>query len=457
VQHRRHTLTALGGVAALTGLLCLAGLPAAQADDPAYPSREQVEDARSAVAASADDVGAIQAQLAMAAEQLDALHIAAAQATEAYNGARWRLEQARQAVRAAQEKAARAQRKMRSQRNHLSEVLSQQYQSGNGMSQLGTLLDADGAQTMLDSYSALSGAAQSLQAVYDRFDATNALAQVFRAQARTAVKARQSAAREAATLREAAQSAVDGQAGEVAAVTARKNELLGALAAAQNISVSLARQRQQALEEIRQQQAQAAAEAAARAAARAAAQARAEQRAAAAAESQSDSRPPVRGEGGGNEAAPPPPQPQPPPPPAPNPPPPPPPPPPPAPPPPSGEASAAVDFAYAQLGEPYVWGAAGPDSWDCSGLTMGAWAAAGVSIPHYTVDQYYATTPVSYSSLRPGDLVFWASEPGNPATIFHVGMYVGNDQMIHAPRTGRNVELVSMWYWVPPTSYGRVG
>ena len=114
-----------------------------------------------------------------------------------------------------------------------------------------------------------------------------------------------------------------------------------------------------------------------------------------------------------------------------------------------------MDFAFAQLGEPYVWGAAGPDSWDCSGLTMGAWAAGGVSLPHYSVAQYYATTPVSYTDLQPGDLLFWASDPNNPDTIYHVALYIGNDQKIAAPQTGRNVEISSVWSW-PPTYFTRV-
>jgi cell wall-associated NlpC family hydrolase len=88
---------------------------------------------------------------------------------------------------------------------------------------------------------------------------------------------------------------------------------------------------------------------------------------------------------------------------------------------------------------------------------MGAWAAGGVTLPHYSVAQYDASTPVTYAQLRPGDLIFWASDPADPASIFHVALYIGDDQMIQAPRTGRNVEVVSMWYWIPPTSYGRVG
>jgi cell wall-associated NlpC family hydrolase len=114
-----------------------------------------------------------------------------------------------------------------------------------------------------------------------------------------------------------------------------------------------------------------------------------------------------------------------------------------------------VNFAYAQLGDPYVWAAAGPNAWDCSGLTMGAWAAAGVSLPHYTVSQYYATTPVSYSQLRPGDLIFWASDPSDPNTIFHVAIYIGNGKMIQAPHTGEYVEISDVFSWESPDFFTR--
>ncbi|MFV2176584.1 NlpC/P60 family protein [Actinomadura sp. LOL_016] len=103
----------------------------------------------------------------------------------------------------------------------------------------------------------------------------------------------------------------------------------------------------------------------------------------------------------------------------------------------SGAAGTALDFAYAQLGKPYSYGAEGPSSYDCSGLTMKAWGAAGVSITRTTNSQYAATKRVAKSDLQPGDLVFFSG-------LGHVGMYVGNGQMIHAPRTGKNVEVVSI-------------
>jgi peptidoglycan DL-endopeptidase CwlO len=121
----------------------------------------------------------------------------------------------------------------------------------------------------------------------------------------------------------------------------------------------------------------------------------------------------------------------------------------------SGGASQAVAFAMAQLGEPYVWAGAGPDQWDCSGLTQGAWGSAGKYLSHYSVAQYYETSRVSYGQLRPGDLIFWSSN-GTPGGIFHVAMYIGNDQMVHAPRTGVPVKIENVWYWQSPDFFGRV-
>lgn len=102
----------------------------------------------------------------------------------------------------------------------------------------------------------------------------------------------------------------------------------------------------------------------------------------------------------------------------------------------SGPARVAVEFAYAQLGKPYVWGADGPDAYDCSGLTMAAWAQAGVSLPHSSTAQFSAGPHVSKSGLQAGDLVFF----GVP-TIHHVGIYVGGGQMIHAPHSGTVVQI----------------
>ncbi|MGR3936383.1 NlpC/P60 family protein [Streptomyces sp. BRA346] len=94
------------------------------------------------------------------------------------------------------------------------------------------------------------------------------------------------------------------------------------------------------------------------------------------------------------------------------------------------KAAKAIDFAESQLGKPYVWGATGPNSYDCSGLTQAAWKAAGVSLPRTTWDQVKAGTRVSTSDLEPGDLVFFYDD------ISHVGLYIGDGMMIHAPKPG---------------------
>ena len=122
-------------------------------------------------------------------------------------------------------------------------------------------------------------------------------------------------------------------------------------------------------------------------------------------------------------------------------------------PPTSGNAAAAIAFARAQLGEPYQYGAAGPNAWDCSGLTMMAWQAGGKSLPHYSVAQYQQSTPISLAQLQPGDLLFWGD--GGPTSIYHAAIYTGNGMMIHAPRPGRKVEEVSMYYWITPNYFAR--
>ncbi|HEX2294031.1 MAG TPA: NlpC/P60 family protein [Actinomycetota bacterium] len=104
---------------------------------------------------------------------------------------------------------------------------------------------------------------------------------------------------------------------------------------------------------------------------------------------------------------------------------------------PNAGAQTAVEAALSQVGKPYQWAAAGPDSYDCSGLTMWAWAQAGVALPHNSGMQYAATPRVDRSDWQPGDLLFF----GSP--IHHVGMYIGNGQMVEAPYTGAQVRVVS--------------
>jgi cell wall-associated NlpC family hydrolase len=120
----------------------------------------------------------------------------------------------------------------------------------------------------------------------------------------------------------------------------------------------------------------------------------------------------------------------------------------------------AVTFALAQLGKPYVYGAAGPESYDCSGLTMAAWTTAGVDLPHYTVAQYQAGVPVADPSLlAPGDLIFIPGDDGSlvPPNPQHVGMYIGDGYVIEAPQTGDVVKIVGLSSFRPVIGIRHVG
>ncbi|MGY1712709.1 NlpC/P60 family protein [Geodermatophilus sp. SYSU D00758] len=101
-------------------------------------------------------------------------------------------------------------------------------------------------------------------------------------------------------------------------------------------------------------------------------------------------------------------------------------------------AQAAVDTALAQVGDPYVWGAGGPDAFDCSALIQYAYAAAGITLPHSSRMQSTTGTAVSRADLRPGDLIFYRSP------VSHVSMYVGNGQMVHASTSGQPVKVVAV-------------
>jgi peptidoglycan DL-endopeptidase CwlO len=453
-----RTLTPARGAVAALLLAAGAGLAAAPAaadpDRPAMPSREQVEQARDRAAQTAGDVAEIKARLALANQELERAAVAAEQAAEAWNGARWELEQANAALAAARKDAARARRELSAQREVIGALVASSYQQATEITGLNAMMSAEGPEGVLDQYVAFQGASTSMQADYERYAAGEVVAQGFAVEARRARAHQQEVARLAAAARDRASDAAQAAQSAAATIAEDKDRLVRELARAQGISVSLARQRQSALEEIARQRAaeRAAAEAAAAARQQAREQARREA-AEQAAERAAARREKVRERADRPEqrrdpAPAPQPAPQPPPQPAPQ--------PAPAPAPPArGGVSAVIGFAKQQVGEPYQWGAAGPDAWDCSGLTMRAWERAGVSLPHYSVAQYDAGTPVTAGQLRPGDLVFWSSS-SSPSGIHHVALYAGDGMIVHAPRTGRPVAVESMYYWVPPTHFVRV-
>ena len=115
----------------------------------------------------------------------------------------------------------------------------------------------------------------------------------------------------------------------------------------------------------------------------------------------------------------------------------------------SSAASTAIKVACAQVGDPYVWGAAGPDAFDCSGLTQYAYGKAGIHLTHYTGAQWREGRAVRRSEARPGDLVFFFSD------LHHVGLYIGNGKMVHASRAGKPVSVASISY-MPLAGFRRV-
>lgn len=109
--------------------------------------------------------------------------------------------------------------------------------------------------------------------------------------------------------------------------------------------------------------------------------------------------------------------------------------------PPDATVAAAIAAARTRLGDPYVWGGTGPTSFDCSGLTQWAYAHAGIRLPRTAAQQWGVGPHPALSQLQPGDLLFWATDLHDPATIHHVTLYIGRGLMIAAPHTGTNVQV----------------
>jgi hypothetical protein len=108
---------------------------------------------------------------------------------------------------------------------------------------------------------------------------------------------------------------------------------------------------------------------------------------------------------------------------------------------PEGVARAAIRFASGEVGKPYVWGATGPDTYDCSGLILRAFQAAGIDLPRVSRDQFDAGGHVPVKQAQAGDLLFYATDPSDPATIHHVMLYMGDGQMVEAPYSGESVRV----------------
>lgn len=107
----------------------------------------------------------------------------------------------------------------------------------------------------------------------------------------------------------------------------------------------------------------------------------------------------------------------------------------------SDAAATAIAFAKKQLGDPYVWGAEGPDAFDCSGLVLKAYREAGIALPRVAENQYHAGAMLPVKEAQPGDLLFWGYDPADPRTIHHVAIYLGGNKVLEAEQSGVPVQI----------------
>ena len=409
----RMPLRSRSGRALLCALLVLtlAGLPPvdiATADDPP-PGPGDVQAAQQDAQRRADQVAAVEQQLAAAQSREQDLDVQAEQAVERYDGATVHQLLAEQAAAQALIAAAQAETGRQAARTAEGQLAAEQYRMGvppglvgfDGVLQARDIHAADSAREVQRD---VDGQAQVVVATATGTAARAAAAAAAAQQAATA--ARQAAAQVQQDRRQA-EAQLAQQRTQVAALDGEHAALLGELAAAEQVSLDLVQRREQAL-----------------AAAATERQAEASRRAALAAQAPSAAPRADDAEAGTDGTDP------------------------------ATDPAAAVRYARAQLGLPYVWGAAGPDTFDCSGLTMRAWERAGVQLPHFAADQYAASQPLGYRQLQPGDLVFW-SHDGTPQDIYHVALYLGDDQIIEAPRTGTVVKVASLWIMGTPNYYAR--
>lgn len=391
----------------------------------AVPTQSEVDAARQRAAQAGTAVERVQARLDEVAALADAADERAARAAEAYNGAAYAVTTSRRAEQVAKAAAAKAAADLRRQEDDFRGVVVATGAQAVDLGPVGAALDAEGMETLLDRISADQVVHDLLAARQRAWTTASARAEQTRRAATAATAKAEQALDAAAAARDRAQRAAAEATAARAGLERRRSTLIASMARLQGTSVALARQRQQGLAAQRVAAREAAAR---RASAReAAARQAAARRSQDAQKSERDQKDQKKDQPTRHDT--------------------------PAPAPGRG-AQAAIAFARAQLGEPYVWGADGPGSWDCSGLTSAAWAAGGKSLPHYSVAQYDASTPIDAADLRPGDLVFWG-DSSSPSSIFHVALYVGGGRIIHAPRTGRPVTEDSLYYWRTPDFYAR--
>lgn len=384
-------------LAVMVCLLALGVTPAAA--DPDTPSAREVRQAKEKARERARDVGRIQARLARADDQLRELRGEVEKLIERYHGERVKLQRARDDHRDAKQRLADATRTVDATRAEIAELAAEQYQTRGGLTELSAMVTGEGGvRGFVDRMSTVHALAEERKATFDRMRSAEIVADVLRQEAHDAMVAQREATERVAEAKRAAEADVSEQLEKVEVIEKERAELEAELADARRNAGKLERAREAALARAR---------------------ARAAQRSAAASAAQLS-----YGSGGA----------------------------------PANKGQAAAQAALRWLGTPYSWGggtASGPSygiahgsnihGFDCSGLTLYAWAQVGVYLDHWTGTQWTSGPHVPLNRLRPGDLVFFGRITSNPGDIHHVGMYIGNGRMVEAPYTGAVVRISSIW------------
>ncbi len=390
------------------GLLMALSLPPAAGSpdrwrlegNPNPPSMAQINAAENQVRQHEAALGAEQGKLSAASAMLARLQTQAEVLTESYDQTQVNEQRAASAYRVTQARLRRAEQQQAASQQRLARLAAEEFESSGGFDSVTAMLgDAHGPQAYLDQVGMGQVLAQSGTETLASDQADNAVATVFRTQAHELLLAKQADLRAANDLKVAIQAAVARQVAFVKLTKNQRNQLASELSTAQAKASALTAARQAAL----------AAQAAAAAAAATRAQAAAGSPAAGPAGS---SQAPAWAWGSGASTT---------------------------------QGDIAANWALTQLGKPYQWGGAGPDTFDCSGLTMQAWAQAGVQLLHYTGYQWEEGPHVPLDQLQRGDLLFFATNTADPSTIHHVGIYIGNGMMVDAPYTGAFVRIDSMY------------
>jgi cell wall-associated NlpC family hydrolase len=376
-------------VATLVTSVALAPTPAS-ASHGHGPSAAAVARSKHEVARRAHQVKVAFAQVERAKQALAKLNVTAEVAFEAYDGAEVKLQAAQKAVATAHIVLGSANTQVAKGQARVTKFARAAYEGG-GLSSVTAYIEPGGPSKLVSRMGAIDAISSSEHITLERLDAARLYQGVVSRQAEEVESKAAAAARVATKAKAVAEAAVKRQTAVVDGLRTEQAHLRSLLSQARSQASKLERARIAAIARARR-----------RAAARLAA-------------AQPPPAPsPFSGSSGstaGTVAA--------------------------------ATALIALHDAESQIGKPYQWGAVGPNTYDCSGLVMWAYSQVGVSLDHWTGDQWNEGAHVSRDELRPGDLVFFAYNTADPATIHHVGMYVGNGEMVDAPYTGVDVRYDS--------------